>query len=262
MSMVFRFIAAFGWCVLFLGCGGAGSEPNIWDQVKITDLAAPERPQSMPETINVAVFVFETEASHFEQLDDMWDMLSAEQLEYDDESGMERNACRAAFGHQSQWPEVVEVFSQTDSHRAEKTALLLVPGEQNQTVIKPVEGRIATHYAGDDGSLERIELEGGDLNLSITAEPGDSRGTVDMRITPVFARNMRHLPGITDEVYGQRRLDFLSFEGRLSEGDFIVFGPTAAVRGQETLGGLMFSKEEFRRHLLTTYVIACTATND
>lgn len=260
MKMVFKMAVVFSFWLALAGCSSAPRE-NIWDQIKIDDLARPN-PASFDETINVTLLVFETEATYFGRLEGLWDLLSQERIDFQDKSRMERNACLAGFGHNQQWPEVVELLVDAQSHRAESTGLLLVPGEDYDTAILSVPHVTTSHYVDEQGSLEQIQLERGDLSLRLTARPGSSRGTARVAVMPVFARNVRPLPGMADQMPGGYEFDFLGVETELAVGDFLVIGPQVPVRGAQTLAGLMFSRQQYQRHLLITYVIACTATND
>ncbi len=69
------------------GCGVAERDKPIWEQMKITDLEPPSREQGGVEplkTINFDIIVFEIPAENIKSFDEIWGMLYAQPLRFND----------------------------------------------------------------------------------------------------------------------------------------------------------------------------------
>jgi|GEM_PF-4746943 len=249
-------------CCISIGC--AQNNPNIWDQVKMTDLtpAANSESAALP-TINIVMHIFETEVSRFNDLEKIWPILKTDPIRFNDENRFEQNSFRVGFGQAEKWPDIAELLYEAESHRAERNAMLLKRGNENEIPVISLPRERKISYVGQDESLEQIELARGDICFQLMADsiPG-SRGVARVEIMPIFQPDVHPLPGVEMDRLGWQEFDFLGMRADMTPGDFIIISAKSPIQDDRTLAGTILSKYQHHRHLLRTFVIVCTDTND
>ena len=262
--------------IAVLGCFGLAltgcdspekSEPSL-QNIKIRDLA-PSDSNKQPgrqllKTINFDVYVFEIPAGNISALDDVWQMLYARPLKFNDYEAFSANSFLVGFGQIQMWNKIRDLLLTANSRKIETVSLLLPDGQTDDLAIAELDNEKTIFYTSTKGSMEGVTLGPGELALRIKAEkiPGE-RGVCKMSALPVFpspiTSPIRQIEDFAKS--GEFLFTPVGFELKMSPGDFVFLGPSRYVSDQITLSSLFFSKPE-RRAVVRTYLILCTRISD
>ena len=251
MIRVFQIAVLSGLAFWLAGCNGSEKEKPIWEQVKITDLAPFDNSKQpgarLLKTINFNVYVFEIPAENISTLDDVWPMLYAQPLRFNDYDAFGANSFLAGFGQIPMWNRVAELLRAADGIQTNTISLLLPDGQTNDVAVAGLGQEQTVFYSSKSGSMEGATLGPGQLGLRIKAEKvAGSRGVCRMSAVPVFSPPRRSsIPLLAArEKSGEFRFTSAGFSLKMSPGDFVLLGPEKYDSGQVTLGSLFFSKPE------------------
>jgi hypothetical protein len=251
MTRVFQ-IAVLSCLAFWLtGCHGSKQKEPIWEQVKITDLApfpGDKQPNDqLLKTINFKVYFFEIPAENISTLDDIWPILYAQPLQFNDYDAFVANSFLAGYGQIPMWNKAAELLRAADGIQANTISLLLPDGQSNDIAVAGLVREQTVFYISKKGAMEGAALGPGRFGLRIKAEkiPG-SRGVCKMSVMPVFSPpRRRSIPLLTTrEKSGEFTFSSVGFSLRMGPGDFVLLGPDKYDNSLITLGSLLFSKPE------------------
>ena len=233
-------------CVGFLltGCNPPEKSDALWKNIKISDLA-PSHPGSQPlKIINFNVHIFETPDANISELDDVWEMLYAGPLRFNDYDAFIANSFSVGFGQIQMWNKIGDSLRAANSRKAGTISLLLVDGHANDITVVRIHDKQTIFYISTDGSMEGATVGPVELVLRIKAEkiPG-SKGVCNVDTMPVFSPLKRSsIPELAARAKsGEFLFTSVGFRTKMSPGDFVLLGSKKYISSQTTLGGLFFS---------------------
>jgi hypothetical protein len=265
MIRTFQIMVLLCLCLFLISCGAPKKEKPVWEQIKIGDLAPSSDGMGMSsqllKMINFDVYIFEIPAEKIGVLNDAWQMLYTEPLQFKDSKAFGSNFFAAGFGQTQMWDKVGDLLRQADSKKVEKVTLLLNDGEARDFAISGLTSERTVFYVPTAGSMEGVTVGPGKIALRIKAEkiPG-SRGVCNVEMEPVF------LPPVADQVAARlaahrKTGEFLftpaGFVLKMSPGDFVFLGPKKYVSDEITLAGYFFSRAK-PKPVVRTYLFVCT----
>ena len=126
---------------LFIGLAGCKTKPKeekqIWEQVKIGDLAPRDRlsaPQFL-STLSMDVYVLDLPADHVDRLDDLWPMLSADPVKLTSYNAFTGNSFRMRYGRMDVWSQIQSLLAEAGAQKAVTTVMIL---PANETTDLPI----------------------------------------------------------------------------------------------------------------------------
>jgi hypothetical protein len=238
--------------VAMAGCGGAAKEERqIWQQVKIADVAP--RPADKPAraefyvTVRMEVREVDLPADNLEQLDELWRMLSAKPIYMSSYNAFAENSFRVKFGRMEMWNDIQKLLAGADGQTAGTTVL---PVANNDTMDLPVVdlpvGR-PIKFVGNDLSSQTVNVGPGSLVLRIRAESVPwARGVRKIIVYPTYTPLARSAIPQLGAIIRRHEFYFApaAFAAQMGPGDLLVLGPDTYTGEQATLGGLFFSKPQ------------------
>lgn len=244
-----------------LVCAGcAAAEKPIWEQMKITDLEPPSREQGGVEplkTINFDIIVFEIPAENIKSFDEIWGMLYAQPLRFNDRDTFNANSFLAGFGQIEMLRRIDGLLQAAGAKKAERTSLFLQDGQADDVMVARLPREQTVFYISAGGSTEGATLGPGVLVLRIKAERiAGSRGVCNVSIQPLFVSRLS-LNRKADELLFAR----CGFELKMSPQDFVFLGSEKYISHQMTLNSLLFSRTE-EKPVVRSYLIFCNGIND
>jgi len=254
--------------IVFLlgGCNSHQKDKPIWEQVKIGDLApahstrGPRDP--LLKTINLDVHIFEIPAENISALDDVWQMLHTQPLQFNDYDAFKANSFLVGFGQTQMWNKIADSLQAADAKKAKTVSLLLLDRQTSDIPVTRLY-RAQNIYFSTKGSLEGRTVGTGKLAWRIKAEkiPG-SRGVCKIHALPVFSPPIgSSIPQLAAREKSRESL-FTSagFGLKMSPGDFVFLGPEKYSSDQLTLGSLFFSRPG-PTPVVRTFLLVCSRIN-
>ena len=256
---------AFGFAiVLLVGCGEGEKGKQIWEGVKIGDLApAASRGQGgvqLLKTINFKIYILELPAENVGVLNAIWPMLYTRPVRFNDAYAFKANSFSIGVGQTTVWGKVVEQLDGAGAKVVKTVSLLLTAGEPDDLVIAALRKEKDIYYISGKGSWEGATIGPGIVGLRIKAEKlSGSRGVCEVDAQPVFSPAISQ-PGrlsMGREKSSDLFFTAVGFKLEMSPGDFILLGPQKYRRDETTLGGVFFSGAG-REAAVRTYLLVCT----
>jgi hypothetical protein len=267
--------------LLLLAAAGCASPPNeeeqIWEQVKIGDIAPPaeDRPRAQfLATAHLDAYTIEVPADNVDQLDDVWEALSAEPIRMNSYSAFTENNFRVRFGRVAQWPQIQNLLAEVGGQKAATTSIVLTDNETSDLPIVELPAARAISFVGLNLSQQTVNVGPGMLALRFRPEPIPmARGVRKVIAYPVY---MLPVTSAIPEFQAQTRAhEFYfapaAFAAQMGPGDLLVLGPDKHTGERLTLGGLFFNNPEgrlffnpltrkppARKPAVRLYVLLCT----
>jgi hypothetical protein len=248
-------------CVIALSAGcEAKKDRPIWERVKIGDIApSTEEKHQVIKTIDFNIFIFDVPADKIGVLDDIWPMLYAGPLKFDDAGGFKANSFRAGYGQLSIWNKIRELLVNAGGEKLETVSLLLTDGQDRDYTIAGIDAEKNIFYTSGDDITEELAVAPGRIALRIRAakSPG-VRGVCGVSFLPVFVPLANStIPQLeARSKVKEFRFEPVGFRTKMSPGDFIFLGPEKYSEEQVTLGGLFFSRTK-RKAVFRIYLFIC-----
>jgi hypothetical protein len=238
--------------VAMAGCGGdAKEERQIWQQVKIADVAP--RPADKPAraqfyaTVRMEIREVDLPADNLDQLDEFWRMLSAKPIYMSSYNAFAENSFRVKFGRMEMWNDIQKLLAGADGQTAGTTVL---PVANNDTMDLPIAdlpiGR-PIKFVGNDLSGQTANVGPGSLVLRIRAESVPwARGVRKIIAYPTYMPLARSAIPELGAIIRRHEFYFApaAFAAQMGPGDLLVLGPDKYTGEQTTLGGLFFSRPQ------------------
>ena len=268
MVRFFQIVVLSYVALIVTGCNEPEKNKALWQQVKISDIAPSHSGKELVSqalrTINFDIYIFETPVENVSVVNDIWQMLYTEPLQFNDRNAFSANSFLIGFGQSRIWSSARDLLLAADSKKVETVSILLSDGQTNDLHITKLKSKQTIFYISDDASMGGSTVGPGTLVLRIIAEkiPG-SRGVCNFDAQPVFLPPLRSsIPQLTtDSKYGELLFTCYRFGLRMSPGDFVFLGPKEYLSHQVTLGSLFFSRPG-RKPIVRSYLIVCARIND
>ncbi len=254
--------------VLLTSCNAPEKDEPIWQQVKLGDLVPPADAKhpagQLLKTINLNIYIFEMPAENISALNDVWQMLYAKPLKFNDYDAFCANSFLVGFGQIQMWNKIANILRDAGGRKIETVSLLLPDGQSNDFTITRLDKEQTIFYISTSGSMEGTTIGPGKLALRIKVEkiPG-SRGVCRVNAQPVFPSPIQ---SPAQQLAARAKLvEFLftsaGFGLKMSPGDFVLLGPEKYIDHQITLGSLFFSRPG-RRPTVRMFLLVCTRIID
>jgi hypothetical protein len=271
---------SFGLFVGLAGCKTKPKEQQIWEQVKIGDLA-PRDKLSAPQfhsTVVIDVQILDLPADRVDRLDDIWPVLSATPIKLSSYNAFTENSFRMRHGRTDAWSQVRSLLAEAGAQKA-GTVSLIVPANDftDLPVAELSTGREIT-YVGNNLMKQTAHVGSGVLALRLRAEPIPwARGVHKIIGYPTYTIPVVSAIGPLQAKARENEFYFApaAFAVQMAPGDLIVIGPDEYTGERQTLGGLFFNRPEgilfFNPAKRTPpeikpgvriYVLICSAIND
>jgi len=261
--MVLGFMAA-----LLTGCNGSAKKEPIWKHTKISDLAptaGTENPDDRLKTITFNIYIFEMPAKNISTLDNAWQILYTNALEFNSYEAFNANSFLIGFGQDQMWNKIADLLRAAGAKKLETVTLLLSDKEASDVAIATLYDEQTVFYLWRDGSLDGTTMGPGTIALRVKAEkiPG-SRGVCKLDVLPVFLPLTKSsIPQIAArEQSGEFLFKWCRFGSKMAPSDFIFLGPKRYVGSQTTLDSLIFSRNYDDEPVARTYLFVCSRITD
>ncbi len=257
-------------------------EEQIWSGIKLAELAPPPSDRlAQPRflgTVNMEVHVMELPADNVDQLEDLWQVLSAKPLRVTSYNAFSDNSFRVRAGRTQAWKQIEALLVAADGQKVSTTSLTVPDNDTIDFPIAhlPVARQIA--FVGTNLMKQVANVGPGMLTLRLRAEPIPwARGVRKMIAYPVYTLPVTSTIQEFREKTEQHEFYFASaaFALQMGPGDLVVLGPDQYSGERTSLGGLFFNKPEgtlffnpskrtppVHKHAVRVYILVCTGVSD
>jgi len=262
------------------GCKSKPKEQQIWEQVKIGDLA-PRNKLPAPQffsTVSLDVQILDLPADRVERLDDLWPLLSADPIKLISYNAFTENTFRMRYGRTTAWPHIRSLLAEAGAQKASTVSITLPVNDTSDLPVAQVPiGQEITFVAGNL-TRQTARVQPGILALRLRAEPIPwARGVSKIIGYPTATVPVTSAIGPLQERARKNEFYFepAAFAVQMAPGDLIVLGPDKYTSEQQTLGGLFFNRPEGTlffnparrtppeiKPAVRVYILACSAIND
>lgn len=268
---------------LFVGLAGCKTKPKeqqIWEQVKIGDLA-PRDKLAAPQffsTVVMDVQIMDLPIDRVERLDDLWPMLSANLIKLSSYNAFTGNDFRMRYGRTDDWPQIRSSLAEAGAQKDFTISMTLPANDTTDLPVVELPGGREIEYVGNNLLKQTARVGPGLLTLRLRPEPIPwARGVVKIIGYPTYTvPTVSAIPQLQAEA---RRNEFYfapaAFAVQMAPGDLIVIGPNKYTGERQTLGGLFFNKPEGTlffnpakrtppeiKPSVRVYILICSAIND
>ncbi|MCL5279351.1 MAG: hypothetical protein M1376_05555 [Planctomycetes bacterium] len=271
---------------LVLGAAGCPTEPKrsslIWQGEKIGEIAAPPRDRAAPPvylvTVSLDVHVLEMPADNVEQLQAVWQILSATPIRLMSYNAFSENSFRLLYGKMELWPKIQDLLVAADAQPVTTVTLTIADNDKTDLPIAELPIARPITFVATDLSKQMAHVGSGLLALRLVAQPIPwARGVRKIVGFPVYTLpTSGAIPELQTRVL-QREFPFnpAAFACQMGPGDLLVLGPETYTGERTTLGGLFFNepadalffnvnkpKPPQRRPAVRVYILVCTQVSD
>ncbi|MEN6333917.1 MAG: hypothetical protein ABFE01_06615 [Phycisphaerales bacterium] len=268
---------------LFFGLAGCKTKPKeqqIWEQVKIGDLA-PRDKLAAPQffsTVLLDVQIYDLPADRLEHLDELWPILSADPIKLTSYNAFTENKFRMRYGRTDAWPQIQSLLTEAAAQKASTFSITLPVNDMDDLPVAQVPmGREIT-YVGNNLLRQTVRVEPGLLALRLRAEPIPwARGVCKIIGYPTCTIPIVSAIRPLQERARGKEFYFApaAFAVQMAPGDMVVIGPDEYTSERQTLGGLFFNRPDGMLYFdpakrtppeikpaVRVYVLVCSAIND
>jgi hypothetical protein len=272
------------WLIGGTGCTTAPKEERqIWQQVKITDIAPTGKDKDREKarflsTVQIEVRVVELPGENVEKLDDLWLLLSPKPVFMTSYNAFTDNSFRAKAGRIEQWEKIQKALADAG---AQKTATLSLPVPDNDysdlsIADLPVGRTIA--FVGNNLASQTVNVGPGSIVLRLRVEPIPwARGARKVIAYPTYTLPTASAIPQLRMMATKNQFFFApaAFAAQMGPGDLVVLGPGVYTGEQLTLGGLFFNNLQGRlffnptksdppqqRPAARVYILICRSISD
>jgi len=211
--------------------------------IKISDIAPTAGDRLGPEIV-FQIYTFEFPAERVLELERFFANLRLQPFSFANYKAFKANGFSAGFGRGREWNSVAQQLRRTEARETSSNTLIVFDNTGDPIGIVWVDAGQTILYFGEDGSVGGLSLGMGRLILQLKAEPvPEVRGAAKVVIQPVFHRGMEgglgRLAGI--EKIDEKVFSFARFTLKMSDGDFVLLGPSEYKKDKTLLSGLFFA---------------------
>jgi hypothetical protein len=269
---------------LVLGVAGCPPTPQttpeqeIWEGVKMADLAPPPNdrlpPPQVLATVGIEIHTMALPADNVDRLDDLWQMLSPGTIRMNSYSAFSENSFRVKSGRMDMWDQIRQLLTDADGQQVSTSTLVVPDNDKTDFPIVQLPAGRPIAFIGDNLTKQSVTVGPGLLALRLRAEPIPwARGVRKIIAYPAYTLP---LAGMIPELQaGARQREFYfapaAFALQMGPGDLVVLGPDEYTGERRTLGGLFFNHPEgtlffnpnkrlppARRPAVRLYILICT----
>ena len=268
---------------LFVGLAGCKTKPKeeqIWEQVKIGDLA-PRDKLSAPQfssIITMDVQILDLPADRVDRLKDVWPVLSANPIKLISYNAFTGNSFRMRYGRTEAWPQIQSLLAEAGAQKAASISMVLPANEASDLPIAELPVGREISYVGSNLLKQTARVGSGILVLRLRAEPIPwARGVHKIIGYPTYMIPATNTIAPLQAKARENEFYFepAAFAVQMAPGDLIVIGPDDYTGERQTLGGLFFNKPDGTlffnpakrtppeiKPSVRVYVLICSAIND
>lgn len=268
---------------LFLGLAGCKTKPKeqqIWEQVKIGDLA-PRDKLAAPQlfsTVVMDVQIMDLPGDRVDQLDDLWPALSANPIKLSSYNAFMGNSFRMRYGRTDAWPKIQSLLTEAGAQKSATASMVLPANDTSDLAVADLPVAREITYVGNNLMKQTARVEPGVLALRLRAEPVPwARGVNKIIGYPTCTIPMvSAIRPLQDKVRGKEfYFAPAAFAVEMAPGDLVVIGPDRYTAERQTLGGLFFNKPDGTlffnpakrtppevKPAVRIYILICMAIND
>ncbi|MFC1739734.1 hypothetical protein ACFL1G_11920 [Planctomycetota bacterium] len=250
--------------VVLGSCGRSKREKPIWEELKVTDLPPSEPNDSWPfemiKTANFDVYIIEIPEANSPRLNDLWQMLTREQLQIADYRAFTANSFLAGLGRGDIVEQVDRLLLEAAGRTRNKVTVLIPEGQTQDVGIAQLQNQRSIFYISTSGSMTGATVGPGNIALRLKPEkaPG-SVGLCNLNVCSVFIPPA--LPSLESIEERQKKNQFIfepvTFNAIMRPGDFLVLGPQQVDADPSTLNSVFFSRKE-PKPVVRIYLLLCT----
>ena len=212
--------------------------------IKISDIAPTFSDRLGPEIV-FQIFTFEFPAQRVLELERFFENLRLQPLSFANYKAFKANGFSAGFGRGREWNLVAEQLRRTEARETLSNTLIVFDNTGDAIGAVWVDAGQTIFYFGEDGSVGGLSPGMGRLILQLKAEPlPEVRAVAKVVIQPVFRQGMEEslnrLAGI--EKIDEKVFSFARFSLKMSDGDFILLGPSEYKKDKTLLSSLFFAR--------------------
>jgi hypothetical protein len=270
---------------LVLGATGCSSDSKrsnlIWQGEKIGEVAPPPQDRAAPPqhlvTVSLDVHVLQMPADNVEQLQAIWQILSATPIRLMSYNAFSDNSFRLLYGKTEMWPKIQSLLVEADAQPVTTVTLTLADNDKTDLPIAELPIARPIDFVATNLSKQRAHVGPGILALRLVAQPIPwARGVRKIVGFPAYTvPTSSPFPELQAQT--QRRefpFDAAAFACQMGPGDLLVLGPETYTGERATLGGLFFNepadalffnvhkpKPPRRRPAVRVYILVCTQVN-
>ena len=241
------------WCLLWAaGCATTPpAEEQIWRNIKLAEIAPPPGDRPDPPkflgTVNMEIHVMELPADSVDQLDNIWQILSAKPIRMTSYNAFSYNSFRVRAGRTEIWKRIEELLVAADAQKVSTMSLIVPDNDTTDFAIVdlPVGRQIA--FIGSNLMRQTANVGPGVLMLRLRAEPIPwARGVRKIIAYPVHTLPLTSTIQQLQERARRREFYFApaAFALQMGPGDLVILGPDQYSGERTSLGGLFFNRPE------------------
>ncbi len=211
--------------------------------IKISDIAPTFSDRLGPQIV-FQIFTFEFPAQRVLELERFFANLRLQPFRFVNYKAFKANGFSAGFGRGREWNSVAEQLRRTEAQETSTNTLIVFDNKGDAIGVVWVDAGQTIFYFGEDGSVASLSPGMGRLILQLKAEPvPEVRGATQVVIQPVFRQGMEgglgRLAG-RDE-FDEKVFSFARFTLKMSDGDFVLLGPSEYKKDKTLLSDLFFT---------------------
>jgi hypothetical protein len=269
---------------LVLGVAGCPTTPQtareqeIWEGVKLSDLAPPRNDRLPPAqvlgTVGIEIHTMDVPAANVDRLDDLWQMLSPGTIRMSSYNAFTENSFRVKSGRTEMLDRIRQLLADADGRPVATTSLVLPDNDKTDFPIAELPAGRAIGFVGSNLTKQSVTVGPGVLALRLRAEPIPwARGVRKIIAYPAYTLPLG-IP-IPELQAGARQREFYfapaAFALQMAPGDLVVLGPDEYTGERRTLGGLFFNNPAgtvffnpskrlppARKPAVRLYILVCT----
>lgn len=211
--------------------------------IKLADLQ-PVQFDKFPPQISFNVFTFELLTEKFALIEEMFELLTKQPLNFTSKNAFLANGFEAGFGHPDAWNQVAIRLSQAGAKKVNTHSLLFLDDNPNDVFVELRQTNHVVTYTDSNAKPRKTEVMPGAFVWRIKARSNDQlRGTANVEIQPVFQQNTGGLTAHINEgeQTGAVVFDSASLKLMMGEGDFVLLGPGKDKEDGSILGNIFFT---------------------
>lgn len=237
------------WTVSLWGCNhGPGGLPPVWPGLRRPTATPAAKPSAAPAAdrgmgngegfilvVRVTMVTIEVPVGTVSGSERLWSYLNEELVDPRRLATLGRNGLRIGAGRRGSWPDVVRLLTKMTGRALKQGQLMLPPGRTMPCVVKPRQPVQTIFTFHDDGTCSGSDYPAGEnlLTFACTFAPDQPKNIILTGVPQI--RSLRNQPRVVREV-GRPVIvekptiftfDGLTFQLRLTDGDFLVIGPGA-----------------------------------
>jgi hypothetical protein len=241
--------------MLLVGCASKEKEADT-KGIKIGELS-PKGKRISPKVMhatNIEVMCYELPADNISSMENIWQVLNAGTLRYNEPNSFTANGLRAAMGKFSEYQKVTAMITAANAKKQPTTSLLMGDNQPELLGITRIPNKTSISYIGRQGVIKQTDAGPGNAGLQIftrqivdlSAPRGaETSQMVSINVVPaILASTEGAAPAIADRIReNDLRIYSAGFSAIIKPGEFIMLGPAEYKQDEATATGRFFTKQ-------------------